>query len=152
MINNCLKYHKTNRFISKNTNDGMRIKFLNKIFPDSLFIHVIRDGRANVNSYLNVPFFSEIGFWWQNNKTLADWEAKNRDPIELVSLHWKHNVFEILNQSKILPKERYLEIKYEDFNSDPEYFFKNAIEFCELSWNNHFKSIIRNTKFETHLP
>ena len=52
-------------------------KDLNKIFPDSLFIHVLRDGRANVSSYINVPFFKNMNFWWCKGKKLQDWVNEN---------------------------------------------------------------------------
>ncbi len=148
MIQRCLRYSKKERFIAKNTTNGMRIKYLNKIFPDSIFIHVIRDGRANVNSYLNVSFFSEINFWWNKNKNLADWIKKGKSPTRLAALHWKNNVEEILVQSKILPRDRYYEIKYEDYTRDPEFFFKKIIEFCGLKWNNYFKLMLKGSKLE----
>jgi len=148
MIVTCLSYNKVNRYIGKNTLDGMRIRFLNKIFPDSVFIHVLRDGRANVNSYLNVPFFHKIGFWWWDNKTLKDWVAEGRDIIELAVLHWKNNVTEIIKQSRCLSEDRYFEIKYEELTTNPKIYFKELIDFCDLKWDNHFKSVIETTKFE----
>ena len=148
MISKCLNYHKADRFISKNTNNGFRILYLDEIFPDSIFIHVIRDGRANVNSYLNKEYFYRINFWWWHNKTYDDWIAEGRNPIELAAYNWKNNISQILKQGKSLPKERYYEIKYEDFTEDPEYYFKNTLEFCGLKWNKHFESVIKNTRFE----
>ena len=148
MIIKCLKYHKANRFLGKNTNDGMRIEFLNKIFPDSIFLHMLRDGRANVNSYLKVPFFHEIGFWWWNNKTLKDWINEGRTPEELGALHWKNNVREIIRQSRCLPKGRYLEIKYEEFTDNPKNCLKKVFEFCGLKWNKNFESFVETAQIK----
>jgi len=148
MIRKCLKSNSSKRFVSKNTSDGMRINYLSKVFPDSLFIHVLRDGRANVNSYLNVSFFKDIGFWWNDNKTLDDWLNEGNNQLELAARHWRNNVEEILKQKSSLPKNRYFEIKYEEFTSNPIYSFKKVIDFCELNWDDHFKSIIKNSNFE----
>jgi len=147
MIERCLRYQRKKRFLNKNTNNGMRIGYLNEIFPDSLFIHVLRDGRANSNSYLNVKFFSNIRFWWWGGK-LADWEKEGKMPIELAALHWKHNVQEIRRQKEILPKSRYMEVRYEDFTENPIEIYKKVSDFCELEWNIKFEEHIRSTKFE----
>lgn len=148
MIIKCLKYHKANRFLGKNTNDGMRIEFLNAIFPDSIFLHILRDGRANVNSYLKVPFFYEIRFWWWNNKTFKDWINEGRTPEELGALHWKNNVREIIRQSRCLPKGRYLEIKYEEFTDNPKNCLKKVFEFCGLKWNKNFESFVETAQIK----
>lgn len=148
MICKCLKYQKKGRFIAKNTINGMRIKYLDSIFPDSIFVHVMRDGRANVHSYLHIPFFKQIRFWWWGNKQLEDWITEGGSPLELAALHWKNNMLEIFRQSKDLPRERYFEIKYEDFTRDPLYFFKKTLDFCGLEWDKHFESIINNTTFK----
>lgn len=148
MIIKCLKYHKANRFLGKNTSDGMRIEFLNKIFPDSIFLHILRDGRANVNSYLKVPFFYEIRFWWWNNKTFKDWINEGRTPEELGALHWKNNVREIIRQSRCLPEGRYLEIKYEEFTENPKDCLKKVIEFCGLKWDKNFESSVETTQIK----
>lgn len=148
MIYKCLEYRKVSRFIAKNTNNGMRIEYLDKIFPNSIFIHVLRDGRANVNSYLNVPFFSKMSFWWWNNKKLENWINESRKAEELAALHWKHNVEEILKQAKCLPKDRYLEVKYEEFTEDPKRSFQKVVELCGLGWSRYFESVIENTQFK----
>ena len=38
------------RFLSKDTANNQRYKLLNHMFPDALFVHLVRDGRAVTNS------------------------------------------------------------------------------------------------------
>lgn len=95
-----------------------------------------------------ILIFYKIDFWWWNNKTYNDWIENGKEPVKLAALHWKHNVEEIKRQSKLLPKDRYYEMRYEDFTEQPEKFFKEAIDFCELDWNDHFKSVLRAAEFE----
>lgn len=124
------------RFLSKQTANTQRIRLINRIFPDALYIHVIRDGRAVANSLYRVPFWNRIDIWWLGIKS-ADWEAMGREKIELCGLHWRHNVEEILDNRHIFG-DRYLEIKYEDFLKNPRAIFQRIIAFCELTQDRQF--------------
>ncbi len=54
------------RLALKTTGPG-RIGYLQSIFPDAIFINVIREPAATVRSLLNVPFWKDLGMhqlWW----------------------------------------------------------------------------------------
>ncbi len=62
-----LKYQGKTRLATKLTGPP-RISYLRSIFPDAVFVHVVRDGRAVVDSLLRVDFWKEKGglvspFW-----------------------------------------------------------------------------------------
>ena len=72
-----------------------RVGFMNEIFPDSLFVHVHRDGRAVASSLIRQP-------WWRGNRGPTSWrwgplpeELKKiwldhgRSPAVLAGLQWK---------------------------------------------------------------
>jgi hypothetical protein len=40
------------RFLNKNPDNSVRMRYLNKLFPDSYFIHIVRDGRAVAHSMI----------------------------------------------------------------------------------------------------
>lgn len=148
MIKKCLKYHKAERFVGKNTTNGLRLEYLNHIFPDAFFIHVIRDGRANINSFLNVDWFEDIEYWWAEGKAHKDLIKEGKSPEELAALHWKRNTEEVIRQSKSIDPERYYEAKYEDFTNNPLSSFKKVLRFCELEWYEEYENLIRNSHFE----
>ena len=55
-----VKYHPGRRFINKNTRNSRRVLYLDAIFPDALFLHVIRDPRAVVASLLAVHWWPDL--------------------------------------------------------------------------------------------
>lgn len=139
---------KRNRFMTKITG-WPRVGFLYEIFNDAKFIHIIRDGRAVVNSIINVDW------WWgwrgpQNwrwgelmSSQKEEWERFNRSFVALASIEWKILMDAMENVKKFMCKNNFLEVKYEDFCSYPINAFKKVIEFCELEWTREFEKSIK---------
>lgn len=143
-VGKVLAFQRKHRFATKLTGPG-RIHFLNAIFPDALFINVIRDGRPVVDSLLRVPFWKEKGGFerpfWKNGlpeSELATWEASGRDPAVLAALQWAYVVSSTRQEANELAASRYMEVKYEDFVLNPESTMRRLLEFCGLP---HSKSI-----------
>lgn len=115
MVELHLTYQGKTRFITKYTG-WSRIRYLNEIFPDSLFIHVLRDGRAVANSMLNVSWWT--GWNGPNNwqwgelpsEWRKEWEESNRSFIVLAAIQWKLLVQEIYESKEVLDKDRFLEV------------------------------------------
>jgi hypothetical protein len=92
MIAKVMSYQGKKRFAAKLTGPA-RIEYLNSIFPDAIFIHVVRDGRAVVNSLMKAGFWKKRGGydrpWWQNGLTKEDFEIYNqysKSPIALAAI------------------------------------------------------------------
>ena len=150
--------NKRNRLLVKITG-WPRIGFLHEIFNDAKFIHVVRDGRAVVNSTINTDW------WWgwrgpQNWRwgelTLSqkeEWEKYNKSFIALASIQW-NILMEATEKAKtFIDEDNYIEIKYENFCSNPISVFKDVIEFSELKWSREFadsinKYNLRNTEYK----
>ena len=64
-----VRYHRGRRFINKNTRNSRRVLYLDAIFPDALFLHVIRDPRAVVASLLAVHWWPDLPLWWSEDRT-----------------------------------------------------------------------------------
>lgn len=135
------------RFVNKHPRCSLRIDFINKIFPDAYFIHLIRDGRAVVNSILNkteketfrhsVPFghFCKPPEWRQ---FLRD------DPAEQAAHQWTEILKYVLSKKEILGA-RYLELKYEDLCQDTRGHFARMFQFANLPVNETILSRIPET-------
>jgi len=136
-----------------------RIGFLYEIFPDALFIHVKRDPRAVINSFINVDFWSG----WRGPQNWRMGQITEEQERELERFHHSFIALagiklELLDSAlkkavKQLPKDRFLEIKYEDFCEDTQAVLKKAIKFCQLPWHPTFekriaKYHIRNTNYK----
>ena len=139
---------KRNRLLIKITG-WSRLGFLNEIFEDPIFIHVLRDGRGVVNSLLNVDFWRgwEGPQHWRwgmlNADYQKDWERYNESFVILAAIEWKLILDSIEIGKKELSSNQFLEIKYEDFMDEPIRIFKEAIQFCDLEWTSNFQSKIK---------
>ncbi len=132
-----------------------RIGFLKEIFPDAKFIHIYRDGRAVVNSWLNVD-------WWQGWHGPHHWQWGQLSPQQEQLWH-RHNqsfvalggiLWDILmtatdKAKELIPPEDYLEIRYEDFCQQPVKLFQQAVDFCDLAWSSEFETAIHSFKMES---
>ena len=126
------------RFAAKLTGPP-RLEFLSSAFEDPYFIHVIRDGRAVVDSLLRVGFWSALDghkrpFW---SELLTDAQAdelrsREHTPGELAALQWRRVIELARKEAAVLEPYRYLEVRYENFVADPEGALKEIFSFCHL--------------------
>ena len=131
-----------------------RIGFLSEIFEGAKFIHVVRDGRAVVNSQLDVYFWN--GWRGPENWTWGDlppaykeeWDSYGQSFVVLAAIQWKILMGAMEAAKASIDKNSFLELKYEDLCSDPLDTFRTAIEFCELEWTAGFERELRKQKLK----
>jgi len=131
------------RFISKETSNNQRYRLLNHIFPDAIFIHLVRDGRAVANSIQNKNWLPVLDLWWTGNKAVEH-VKEYEDPIQLIGDHWKHNVEELLHAKELAPG-RYIELHYEELIDDVHGVLRKIVDFAGLSESEKFMSILPET-------
>jgi len=131
-----------------------RIGFLDQIFPEARFIHVIRDGRAVANSWLQMPWWLGYGGpeRWQwgplGPELAAEWEQSGHSFAVLAGLLWALLVDAFDAAASPLPKGRWLEVRYEDVTARPRQAFEAMLEFCDLPWDGGFERGFRRHRFE----
>ena len=129
-----LRCQRKKRFFTKLTGPP-RIHYLNSIFSDAYFIHVIRDPRAVVSSLLEVPFWKEgdglVRPWWRNglrNGDIEKWEESDRSPVALGAVQWKRVVEMAWEEKNFISPRKYLEIRYEGFVGNPHGILREVFE------------------------
>lgn len=144
-----LIHQKKKRFVTKYTG-WSRIGYLNEIFPDSLFIHILRDGRAVVSSHLQKKWWpapNEIEKWqsqrWRR-EWLKEYEESHCSPIVLAAIIWKLVTEEIRKSANIVGKNRFIEVRYEEIVTEPIETMKGVTNFCELEWKQDFESRLKS--------
>ena len=131
-----------------------RVGFLNEIFPDAYFIHVVRDGRAVANSFL------DIGFWdgwqgphnWRTGPLPKDlqmvWEKCGQSFVALAAIHWIILMRAMDEAKKCVPPSRFMEIRYEDICESPKKHIQEILDFTGLPSCSHLEKALshRNIK------
>lgn len=138
IISKVLLFQGKSRFFAKYTGPP-RINYVNSIFPDAFFVHVIRDPRATVSSLVRVPFWKKGGGfkkpWWQNGlsqDSIEEWVNSGRSPVALAAIQWKE-VLEVAWQGKkTIGDSRYIELHYKNFVSDPNRTLKDIFAKVDL--------------------
>src|SRR2546429_7514614 len=97
------------------------LPLLERLFPDALWVHLVRDGRDAALSFLELPEgFS--GKTWALPRTAAQFAARWRTEILAARRLGKH------------VGSRYLELSYEDLVTEPERELRRVCEHAYLSW------------------
>jgi hypothetical protein len=112
-----------------------RAGFIDAVFPRARFVHVIRDGRAVAASMVQMPWWR--GFegpdawgWGPLPATYRkEWEMSGRSFPVLAGVQWKMlmDAFEAARDA--IPPDRWLDIRYEDFLTDPEATIATMVAF-----------------------
>jgi hypothetical protein len=91
------------------------ISLLDRLFPESHFVHLVRDGRNVAMSYADVPF---------GPKTVA----------KAASL-WAQRVSKGIESGRRLGQGRYIELRYEDLVEDPSGEMKTLCSFLGIEFD-----------------
>jgi len=148
-IETICKYQNKRRFLSKYT-DFPRITYLTQVFPDAIFIHIVRDGRAVAASYLEKINKGEFGTWNEREWWIKGWPQSWREewinqyntPLSFVAFQWKYFVNEIWEDAKNINKKHYMEVHYKDLVDNPHPTFNRIFEFCGLSQSKRVESYL----------
>ena len=97
------------------------LPLLERLFPDAIWIHLVRDGRDAALSFLELP----VGFsgkTWALPRTAAQFAARWRTEILSARRLGSH------------VGDRYLELRYEDLVAEPECELRRICERASLGW------------------
>jgi hypothetical protein len=94
---------------------GQRLDILNNLFPKARYIHMIRDGRDVSISYARTP-------WWHDSLT---------ENLE----RWHYEITKISDDAQfLLSSNQYLEVRYEDFVTNPKEQLHRISKFIGVSF------------------
>jgi len=126
-----------------------RMGYLNEVFEDAKFIHIIRDGRAVASSLLHVDFWR--GWYgpqgwragWLSPEDQVVWESYDRSFTALAGLEWRIQMRAMDAARRAIDPSLFHEVKYEDFCEEPVEHFRRVLEFVEMPWSDDFEQEIR---------
>lgn len=103
-----------NRYGDKTPEYAMKIAGLARMFPEAVFVHLVRDGRDAALSLLDVPF--------------------GPTRIEQAATYWTDRVIPARRDGQALPSGRYIEIRYEDLLADPAASLRQICDLAGLTF------------------
>jgi hypothetical protein len=128
------------RFVNKNPAHCLRIRWLDAMFPDALYILISRDPRAVVNSiyqkmqkYWDMQINTKYEHGYKGYVTIK--EVFGNDVSRLQSCINFYN-YSVDTLEKDLPviADRLCRVKYEDFVRNPRHELRRLYEFAGLAW------------------
>jgi hypothetical protein len=132
-----------------------RMGFFGEIFPDARFVHVVRDGRAVANSWLQMDWWGGYrgpAHWQWGSMTQEleeEWNTSGRSFVVLAGMCWRLLMESFEKASATLDPSRYLEIRYEDFLSEPVETLKKIVAFVDLSWSPRLARSVARRRIDT---
>ncbi len=132
-----------------------RMLFFKEIFPNAKFVHIVRDGRAVANSWLQMPWWSgyrgaENWFWGPlSPESHEEWASSDYAFEVLAAISWKILMNSYNDSATKLPAEDYIELKYEDILETPESAFSKILKFSNLEWNDEYAKSFKKQNIVT---
>jgi hypothetical protein len=131
-----------------------RAGFVAASLSGTRFVHVVRDGRAVAESWLQMP-------WWRGDRGpegwhfgplppayAEEWEASGRSQVVLAGLAWKL-LLDAFDAAQAATADRpWLVLRYEDVVAEPEHTMRTLLEFLGLEWDTYFVSQLARFRFD----
>jgi hypothetical protein len=132
-----------------------RTGLLHAVFPQARFIHVVRDGRAVANSWLQTSWWT--GYqgpdkWYLGSLPepyATEWAASGESFVLLAGLGWKLLLDAFQAARHAVPPPQWLQVCYEDVVADPRGQVARMLEFLGLPWTPEFEAGFSRYVFET---
>lgn len=139
------------RFLEKTPRNSLNIPFINKIFPDAIYIFLKRDEASNINSMIEAwetglkdgsfITFQDLPGWYLKHWCLLlppGWrELNGRSLAEVAAFQWKSCNEIIMKDLKEIPDTRKTYLSYEDLLSDPGKEIHRLLKFCKINIADH---------------
>jgi hypothetical protein len=131
-----------------------RSGFLGRIFPEARFVHVVRDGRAVANSFLQMPWWRgyegpDAWGWGPLSQTAAaEWETSGRSFALLAGLQWALLIDAFEEAKAQIDPNRWLELRYEDFVAAPREATAEILGFLGVEWDDVFEEGFAKMRFD----
>ena len=130
------------RFLEKTPKNALRLPFMEKIFPDALYIFLFRDVRANLSSMMEAwkarrwVTYPNLKSWQGPPWSLLlppGWQQLSGRPLEeICAFQWESANRILLDDLEKIPRQRWTTINYQLLLDDPESAVEHLCAFAGL--------------------
>jgi len=141
------------RFIEKTPKNALRLPFMDKVFPDALYIFLFRDVRANLSSMMEAwkarrwVTYPNLKSWQGPPWSLLlppGWQELNGRPLEeICAFQWESANRILLDDLEKIPRHRWTTINYQLLLDDPESAVEKLCEFAGLELDDRLRQIVQ---------
>ena len=138
------------RFIEKTPKNSLRVPFIERVFPDALYVFLFRDVRANLSSMMEAWRAKR----WVTYPQLRGWDGppwslllppgwpslRGRPLEEICAFQWASANRFILDDLQAVSPERWTAIDYQSLLDDPARIIKKLCTFAGLDLDEHLQS------------
>ncbi|MEE9303397.1 MAG: sulfotransferase [Thiotrichaceae bacterium] len=129
------------RWGDKNSLWPNRLGVVDIVFPQAVFLHIVRDGRDVACSYLDLG----------KREFQSKYAPRLPQDIQEIARIWSRNVRTVRNFGNKLYAHRYYEFRYEDLIENPEQEMKLIFEFLHMEYHPdvlQYATITKNKNYE----
>lgn len=146
------------RYLDKTIANCFHIGFLGQVFPDALYIFLIRDARETISSMIE-GWHEPVRFVHRHAQAYIEsekngvrhwcypappgWRAVLERPLaEICAWSWSRHVESADDALLQIPNEQKLLVRYEELMSDLHGLARRVSQFCGLEWTEEVESFI----------
>jgi hypothetical protein len=132
------------RFLEKTPKNSLRIRFLNKVFPDAIFIHLVRDPKENISSiiegwrsgyFITYPHLPGFNNRW-SYLLPPKWESLKEKPVEqIATFQWQAANQAIIDDLQHIDKSRQYTVNYQDFLDNTSTVINKLCTFLDIEFD-----------------
>jgi hypothetical protein len=138
-IRSIMRFQRKRRFVNKATRNVRRLRYVDALLDEAVFVHVLRDPRATVSSLLRVAFWPTLTVWAEGNVSPAAWVAMGGDETALAARLWASDVERALEDGRSIGSDRMFEVRYEQMIADPWGVIGGLARWAELAPDEAFR-------------
>ncbi|WP_170309610.1 sulfotransferase family protein [Litorilituus lipolyticus] len=132
------------RFLEKTPKNALRIRFFKKVFPDALFIHLVRDPRDNISSiidgwnsghFITYPHLPGFNNRW--SYLLPDnWQSLQEKPVEqIATFQWQAANQAIVDDLQSVADKQKFTVHYQDFLDNTADIIEQLCQFIGIEFD-----------------
>lgn len=114
------------------------IDTIDKMYPKSKFLYIVRDGRDVACSYIEL----------YNKNLSSKYAPKLPNQIDVIAKEWADNNKKILDSFAKLGSDRVFSLRYEDLVIQPESILKNICDFLGLTYSSDMLEFYNKPSFD----
>ncbi|MEE9344558.1 MAG: sulfotransferase [Methylococcales bacterium] len=138
-------------FAIKRPANNRRIPILNTIFPNALFINLIRDGREVAHSLSKVEWWEGGTLFWAGKKPV-ELKQEGWHPMAVCANNWLQDVSSVNKGLADIDSERQISIRYEDLISNPVDVLKTLFDFIDLDMSADHIEKVQSLNIQQRTP